>query len=236
MNSRLAGIRASFNGIDGFLVTDINNVRYFTGFSGSSGFLLITKTANFFVTDFRYKEQAGCEVEGWDIVIEKEKRAKTVSALAKKLGINRLGFEASVSYGFFDALSKKGIVLKPFKDFIERRRSVKEDREKALIKEAVRRAESAFLAVKPYIKTGAKEKRLARMLEENLKRGGCKCIPFDIIVASGKNSSMPHARPSEKRLEAGDLVVIDWGGEADGYFSDMTRTLLIEGKNINKKR
>ena len=131
--------------------------------------------------------------------------------LAKKLGINRLGFESSVSYGFFDALSKKGLVLKPFKYFIEKLRSVKEDREKALIKEAVRRAESAFLAVKPYIKAGAKEKRLARMLEENLKREGCKCIPFDIIVASGRNSSMPHAKPSEKRLEAGDLVVIDWG-------------------------
>ena len=236
MNSRLAGIRASFKGIDGLLVTDINNVRYFTGFRGSSGFLLITKTANFFVTDFRYKEQAGCEVKGWDIVIEKEKRAKTVSALAKKLGINRLGFESSVSYGFFDALSKKGIVLKPFKDFIERLRSVKEDREKALIKEAVRRAESAFLAVKPYIKTGAKEKRLAMMLEENLKREGCKCIPFDIIVASGRNSSMPHAKPSEKRLDTGDLVVIDWGGEAEGYFSDMTRTLLIRGSDIGKKK
>ncbi|MFH1014656.1 MAG: aminopeptidase P family N-terminal domain-containing protein, partial [Nitrospirota bacterium] len=87
MNSRLASIRAFFKGIDGFLVTDINNVRYFTGFRGSSGFLLITKAANFFVTDFRYKEQAGCEVKGWDIVIEKEKRARTVSVLAKKLGI-----------------------------------------------------------------------------------------------------------------------------------------------------
>ncbi|RJQ39833.1 MAG: aminopeptidase P family protein [Nitrospiraceae bacterium] len=236
MNSRLAGIRTSFKGIDGFLVTDINNVRYFTGFSGSSGFLLITRTANFFVTDFRYKEQAGCEVKGWDIVIEKEKRAKTVSALAKKLGIKKVGFESSVSYGFFDALSKKGIVLKPFKDFIERLRAVKEEREKALIKEAVRRAESAFLAVKPYIRTGAKEKRLAVMLEENLKREGCKCVPFDIIIASGRNSSMPHARPSEKKLEAGDLVVIDWGGEAGGYFSDMTRTLLIRGSDTWEKR
>ena len=87
-----------------------------------------------------------------------------------------------------------------------------------MIKEAVRRAESAFLAVKPYIKAGAKEKRLAMMLEENLKREGCKCIPFDIIVASGRNSSMPHARPSEKRLEAGDLVVIDWGERQEVIF------------------
>ena len=73
------------------------------------------------------------------------------------------------------------------------------------------------------------------MLEENLKREGCKCIPFDIIVASGRNSSMPHAKPSEKRLDTGDLVVIDWGGEAEGYFSDMTRTLLIRGSDIGKK-
>ncbi|MDP2277509.1 MAG: M24 family metallopeptidase, partial [Nitrospirota bacterium] len=94
----------------------------------------------------------------------------------------------------------------------------------------------AFLAVKPYIKTGAKEKRLAMMLEENLKREGCKCIPFDIIVASGRNSSMPHAKPSEKRLDTGDLVVIDWGGEAGGYFSDMTRTLLMRGDDTGKKK
>ena len=86
MNSRLAGIRASFKGIDGLLVTDINNVRYFTGFRGSSGFLLITKTANFFVTDFRYKEQAGCEVKGWDIVIEKEKEPRPSLRLPKSLG------------------------------------------------------------------------------------------------------------------------------------------------------
>jgi len=236
VNSRLDGIRASFKGIDGFLTTDIDNIRYLTGFRGSSGFLLITKTANFFVTDFRYKEQAESDVKGWDIVIEKEKRAIAVSALAKKLGINRLGFESSVSYGFFDALSKKGIVLKPFKDFIERLRAVKNKREKLLIKEAVRRAESAFLELKPYIKRGAKENRIAAMLEENLKKKGCRSIPFDTIIASGRNSSMPHARPSEKRLNAGDLVVIDWGGEAEGYFSDMTRTLLMKGSDIGKKK
>jgi len=236
VNPKLAAIRKSFKGIDALLVTDINNVRYLTGFGGSSGFLLITKKENFFLTDFRYKEQARREVKAWDILVEKGKRAGTVSILAKKLGIRKLGFESSVSYGFFDSLSKKGLALKPVRDLVGRLRIVKDEREKVAIKEAVRRAESAFLEVKPYIKKGVRENEIARMLEERLKRKGCKTLPFAIIVASGRNSAMPHARPSEKKLNAGDLVVIDWGGEAEGYFSDMTRTLLVKGADIGQKK
>ncbi len=236
MNLRLAGIRQSFQGIEGFLVTDMNNIRYLTGFTGSSGFLLITKARNIFVTDFRYKEQARTETSGWDIVIEKGERPKTVSTLSRKLGIKRLGFEMSVSYEFFRRLSKRDLILRPFRNTIERLRAVKDDEEIELIKEAVTRAESAFFDVKPYIRKGIKENKIAMMFEERLKKRGCRHIPFDIIVASGKNSSMPHARPSEKMLDAGDLVVIDWGGEAGGYFSDMTRTLLIRGANTGKKK
>ncbi|MBI4690804.1 MAG: aminopeptidase P family protein [Nitrospirae bacterium] len=217
-------------------MTDLINIRYLTGFTGSSGFLLITKSRNIFITDFRYKEQSQKEISGWDIFIEKGERTKTVSNLAQRLEIKRLGFEASVSYGFFSSLSKKGFVLRPLKNIIEKLRAVKEDEEIRLIKEAVRRAESAFLEVKPHIKIGAKENKIAMMLEERLKKKGCNRIPFDIIVVSGRNSSMPHARSSEKRLDAGDPVIIDWGGEAGGYFSDMTRTLLIKGPNIDKKK
>lgn len=233
---QLSTILNAHKGTDGFLVTDISNVRYLTGFTGSSAFLLITSTKNIFITDFRYKEQAEVEVKEWDINIEKTRSLEAISRLLRKLGIKRLGFETSVSYSVFSTLSKRKIILRPSENIIEKLRAVKEAKEIKLIKEAITRAESAFIEVKPYIRRDIKENKIALMLEERLKKKGCKRIPFDIIVASGKNSSMPHARPSEKKLNAGDLVVIDWGGEAEGYFSDMTRTLLIKGEGISKKK
>ena len=222
--------------IDGFLVTDINNIRYLTGFSGSSGFLLITRRENIFATDFRYKEQSENEVKGWDIVMEKGDRIKTIQRLSQLTGIKKLGLESTVPYEFFRRLSRRGFSLNVFERFIEKFREIKDALEINLIREAVRRAETAFLEVKPYIKKGARENAIALRLEERLKKKGCRNIPFDIIVASGPQSAMPHAKPTEKKLNAGDFVIIDWGGEADGYFSDITRTLLVKGTQVLRKK
>jgi len=236
-SSRLTKLRKSFEkkGIDGFLVTDINNIRYLIGFSGSSGLLLITKKENIFVTDFRYKEQSKREVRGWDIVIQKGEAIKTIKDLSQRIGIKKLGFESSASYEFFKRLSKD-VNLKAFKGLVERLRVIKDAFEINSIREAIRRAEAAFLKVRPYIKRGVKEKTIALRLEEGLKKNGCRYVPFNIIVASGLNSAMPHAKPTERKLNNGDLIIIDWGGEANGYLSDMTRTLLIKGESFNKKK
>jgi Xaa-Pro aminopeptidase len=215
--------------LDGLLVTDINNVRYMTGFSGTSGFALITGTKAFFVTDFRYRDQAAEEVKGWIIIMEKGKRIRTIQELSRRNSISRLGFESSVSYNFYEKLSRTGMGLHPLEQVVEKLRARKDKFEINAIKEAVRRAEAAFLDVKPYIKCGTRERSVALRLEESLKKRGCRRIPFDVIVASGPNSAMPHARQTEKKLIKGDLLVIDWGGEADGYFSDMTRTFLMKG-------
>jgi Xaa-Pro aminopeptidase len=126
--------------------------------------------------------------------------------------------------------------LNAFEGLIERLREIKDAIEINLIKEAVRRAETAFLKVKPYIRQGIRERAIALRFEEILKKNGCRHIPFDVIVASGPNSAMPHAKPTERKLNKSDLIIIDWGGEADGYFSDMTRTLLVKGDNVSKKR
>jgi Xaa-Pro aminopeptidase len=236
--SRLDRVRESFKrkGIDGFLVTDIHNVRYLTGFTGSSAFLLITKIENIFITDFRYKEQAGKEVHGWDFFIQKEGVVTVIKNLSRKTGIKNLGFESSVSYDFFTALSRD-INLKAVRSLIERLRQMKDIHEISSIREAIRRAESAFLEVKPYIRPGVRERSLALRLENGLKKKGCGHLPFDVIVASGPNSAMPHSKPTERKFTKGDLIIIDWGGEADGYFSDMTRTLLIDnGNNIIQKK
>lgn len=222
--------------LDGFLVTDINNVRYLTGFSGTSGFALITGKETFFVTDFRYREQSAAEVKGWDIVIEKGKRIRTIQDLSKKNGVSRLGFESSVSYQFYERLSRTGPGLQAVEGLVEKLRERKNESEINSIKEAAGRAEAAFLDVKPYIRCGTRELSVALRLDERLKKRGCRRVPFDVIVASGPNSVMPHARPTERKLMKGDLVVIDWGGEADGYFSDMTRTFLMKGDPRSGKK
>jgi Xaa-Pro aminopeptidase len=237
--SVLTNIRESLKrkGLSGFLVTDIINVRYCTGFSGSSGFLFITAQENFFVTDFRYQEQSAQEVSGWEIAIEKGNRVKTIQNLYKRTGIKKLGIESSVSYSFFRKLSEAGLVLHDLEGLVEKIREIKTDTEIIVIQEAVRRAEKAFLDIKPHIREGAREQSIALRLEERLKKNGCRKAAFDIIVASGPNSALPHAKPTEKKIGPGDLVIIDWGGEADGYFSDMTRTLLVKGgEHLSKKK
>jgi Xaa-Pro aminopeptidase len=223
-------------GIDGILISHITNVRYITGFSGSSGCLLITKKNKIFCTDCRYEEQAKQEIEDFDIFIEKEGRPKEVVERAKSLGIKTLGFESTASYQFYRSLLRKGIKIKAVSNFIEDLRKIKDAHELVMIEKAVARAENAFLEVKDAIRPGSTERQIALRLEEKLKKEGCSSIPFDIIVASGRNSALPHAKPTEKKIKPGDLVVIDWGGEAGGYFSDMTRSFLIKGKGISRKK
>ncbi|MEW6571102.1 MAG: Xaa-Pro peptidase family protein [Nitrospirota bacterium] len=234
---RLEKLRDSFRKkAGGFLVFNLQNIRYLTGFSGSSGFLLTTIKRNFFVTDFRYKEQAEKEVKDWEIVVEKGNRIKIIEELSQKSGIRRLGFESSLSYHFYNKLRVTRLHLHAFNGLVEKLREIKDTEEIRAIREAIRRAERSFHEVKPFIKRGVRECSVALRLEEKLKKNGSGHIPFDIIVASGANSAMPHARPTEKKINPGDLVIIDWGAEADGYFSDMTRTILIKGDNLKKKK
>jgi Xaa-Pro aminopeptidase len=163
--------------------------------------------------------------------------AEAVKKLSRKMEIKKLGLESSVSYDFFRRVSRGDLTVKAFKGLIERLRMVKDALEIDSIRKAIGRAEAAFLGVKPYIKGGVRERAIALRLEERLKKKGCRHIPFEIIVASGPNSALPHARPTERKLEKGDLVIVDWGGESNGYFSDMTRTFLIEGgKHRSEKK
>lgn len=221
--------------MDGFLVTNIKNIRYISGFTGTSSFVIITRDKGLFYTDFRYKEQAHKEVKDFEVGIENGKRINLIQSIVKRFAIKSLGFEKSISYEFYELLKKLPITLMPKKNLVEDLRKIKREEEINSIKEAAKRAEKAFLNVKPKIKAGVKERTIALRLEAELKKAGCRSIPFDIIVASGKNSSMPHARPTEKKIEKGDFVIIDWGGEADGYYSDMTRTFLIKGKDLSEK-
>lgn len=223
--------------LGGMLVTDLTNVRYLCGFTGSSGFLIATPGDALFVTDFRYQEQAGDEVRGCPVRIEYSERSRELKNICKEYGIRRLGFEDHhVAYAFYRKLLRQKIPVRPVSHLVESFRVVKSDSEFLCIRKAVRRAEAAFRRLLPSVRTGVTERYLARKLEDLLKEQGCKRVPFDIIVASGPASALPHAKPTPRRLRKGDFVMFDWGGECDGYYSDMTRTVLIKGRDLVRQK
>lgn len=233
---RLKSLRRRLRAVDAFLVTDMQNVRWLTGFTGSAGYVLITRNENFLVTDFRYEEQSRREVEGWEVVIEKREMASALRRMGKKLGIRTLAVEDTISLGFAESIKSSFREIKPVKQAVEKLRAVKDKEEIAEIKRAVRIAETAFRKIKPYIKSGVAENVIALRLEERLRKEGSEGLPFDIIVAAGDNSAMPHAKPTSRRLKPGDLVIIDWCARSGGYCSDMTRTFLLRGKGLARKK
>lgn len=237
LTERLSALREKLTSlkVDGILITNLPNLRYLTGFTGSSGFSIITKTDAIFVTDFRYQEQAREEVKGFDIRVENIERAMEVRDIVDELKIRHLGFEGdNVTYWFYVTMMRSGIRLKPLRYTVESLRMIKSDHEVSYIKMAIKRAEKAFERLKPHIKSGITEIELSRRLEDLLKDEGCERLPFEVIVASGPRSALPHARPTSRALRKGDILLIDWGGEYEGYYSDMTRTVLIGDSDISK--
>lgn len=223
------------SGVDGALITDRNNVRYLSGFTGSSGFLIITKGHSIFVTDFRYKEQAKIETKGCKIKIESSEKTDAVKKIADEYGIKKLGFEAhSVSYHIYRSLRRKGLKLRALTNTVGDMRLIKSRKELSCIKTAVRRAENAFRKLLPFIKPGTSEQKLAVRLEGLLKEEGCKILPFEVIVASGQRSALPHAKPTSRVIKKGDIILFDWGGESEGYYSDMTRMVAVKGRHTEK--
>ncbi|RJQ21483.1 MAG: aminopeptidase P family protein [Nitrospiraceae bacterium] len=223
--------------VDAILITDLLNVKYLTGFTGSAGYALVTPKEAVFVTDFRYQEQSRQEVKGFKIRIERGERAGEIKDLLEELGVKKPGFEDHhVTYGFYKKLLMKKIRLKPLTGTVESLRIVKSPVELDYISKAVKRAERAFRRLRPFIKAGTTERKLALKLEELLKEEGCKTLPFEVIVASGFQAALPHARPTSRVIKEGDPIVFDWGGEYEGYYSDMTRTVIIKGKDISRQR
>ncbi|TNF52413.1 aminopeptidase P family protein [bacterium] len=223
-------------GVDAFLVTDLRNIRYLTGFTGTSAFMIITGRQSLFFTDFRYQEQAKIEVQGSSIKIERAERPDTIKEVVERHGIKKLGFESHhVSYQMYRKLLRKGIKLKALTDTVEGMRLQRTPDEFTFIKTAIQRAENAFRKLQPYIRVGTSEQKLAIKFEDLLKKEGCKTVPFGVIVASGPSSALPHAQPTSRIIKKGDIVLFDWGGECNGYYSDITRAVAIEGRHLKKQ-
>jgi len=219
--------------LDALLITDIKNIRYLTNFSGSSGFLFITEGRVILVTDFRYKGQAEEEVGDLELRIENGRMPDAVARLTEEVGSKRVGFEAqTLSFELYKKISERlnGVELKPTTSFIEDMRIVKEAMEITSIRRSIEIAEGAFNTLLKTLRPGMIERDIAIALEYELRKRGSGPIPFDIIVASGERSALPHATSSKRSLKDGDLLIIDWGAQVDGYNSDITRTFIVGDK------
>ncbi len=211
---------------EAFLITNLKNIEYLTGFRGSFSIALLTWKGCYLFVDFRYIEQAKKEATG-EIIFFKDSWIDILNKLIDEMQIKKLSFEVTCTYDTFLKLKDKTkLELIPEHYVIEHIRAVKEEEEINNIKEAIKIAENALLQTKHLIKEGIAEKAIARTIENIIKEQS-DTLPFPVIVASGQNSSMPHWRHSSRTLKKGDFVIIDWGAEYKGYFCDMTRTFII---------
>ncbi|WLR49747.1 Xaa-Pro peptidase family protein [Bacillus tianshenii] len=229
--NQLTKLREQFAklGIDGMLITSDKNRRYMTGFTGSAGVVLITEEKSAFVTDFRYMEQANDQVKGYDIVQHKGPIPEEIARLAKEMGIKKLGFEQDhMSFSQYRTYEEVvGTDIVPVSGAVEKLRLIKSEEELTIIKDAVKIADKAFEHILTFIRPGVTELEVSNELEFFMRKQGASSSSFDIIVASGYRSALPHGVASDKRIESGELVTLDFGAYYKGYASDITRTIAV---------
>jgi len=215
--------------LDGFLFTSLENIRYLSGFTGSDAAVILTEKESFFLTDSRYWIQAEQEVKGAEIVRYK-KKPDGIASLFSSLKLKAIGFEAAfLTVSFHRALSKRleeGTRLHPMEEEIKLLRMVKDEEELALMRKAIQISSDAFQHALKTLKEGTLEEEIAFEMEFHMKRNGADALGFDIIVASGKRSALPHGRASQKRVERGDFILFDFGSRFQGYHSDETCTVI----------
>jgi Xaa-Pro aminopeptidase len=217
--------------LEALIITQPENRRYLSGYTGSEGALFLTQDKAMLVTDFRYTEQAGREAPGFDIVEASPALVgKELGHLAASDSARRVGFESQqVSYDQYQEWSStvKGIELVPLKDTVESLRQIKDEGELDLIRQAAAIGDGAIAHIRLFIKPGTTEKEVAWELESYMRTHGAEAPAFDIIVGSGPNGAMAHATVSDRVIQEGEPIVIDLGARVEGYNSDLTRTLFL---------
>ena len=237
VEGRIPRLRAALAdaGCDALLVTNLVNIRYLTGFTGSAALLLVRPDDLVFVSDGRYRDQSAMELGQAGV----EARIRIgLSAGGQKeylqeetAGVARLGLEASsvtwAAQRRYDGEWFPEAELVPTEGLVEELRKVKDAGEVERMAEAARIADEALARVRHRLADGPTEEEFALELDFEMRKGGATGPSFETIVASGPNGAKPHHRPSARRIEAGELVVVDFGAIVDGYCSDMTRTLCV---------
>lgn len=223
------------------LVTGAAARRYLTGFSSSAGVVVVTPSGGFFFTDFRYIEKAQKTVKSCTVV-ESKKTAEQVGELLKNLGVKNLLVETrNLTLSDLSNWQTKLPEIEISKEDtldqqLMRMRAVKEEAELQNIRAAQSITDAAFSHILTVIKEGKTEREIALELEFFLRKNGSEGVAFDTIAVSGKNSSLPHGVPTEKPLQKGDFLTMDFGAVVNGYCSDMTRTVAIGAVDEEQKR
>lgn len=235
LRARLAGGEAA---VDGLLVTSLTNIRYLTGFTGSAGLLVVGEGGATLITDGRYGEQSAEQLGAAGVTADIEvvggaQQAGAARGAADRLGIARLGLEAAhVTWATQRSYAEDafaGVELVPTLRRVEALRRVKDPGELARIARASAVADEALARVRPTLTDGIREADFALELDAMMRRLGATGPSFETIVAAGPNAAMPHHRPGSRVIGRDEPVVIDFGASVDGYASDMTRTVWVDG-------
>lgn len=217
------------------IVTNLLNIRYLSGFSGSSGTLLVLEESAILLTDSRYMEQAKQEVAGYCEIIQHSSNIyDDIKNHTAKYKI--IGFEANhMKVEDFELLKEKLINKEWIPIKLDKLRMIKDETEIGYITQAVDIADKSFSQLLPKLDIGMTELEAATLLEFQLRKNGAEGTSFKTIVVSGERSALPHGQPTDRKFAKGDLVTFDFGAVYNGYCSDMTRTIVF-GKADNKQK
>jgi Xaa-Pro aminopeptidase len=229
--SRMQTLRENFSGdqVDGILFSNMNNIRYLTGFTGSEGFLAVSAKRALLLVDGRYTTQAASEVQNIS-VIQYANKIQGIQQAIGDLRLKKIGFEASfMTVDMYQDLTKKfqKEKLVPLGDALRLLRACKDQQEIIVMKKAAAIASAAIASLAGMIKPGWTEQEAALELEMIARRSGAEQLAFETIIASGENAALPHAKPTNRKIKKGDFVVIDFGVKYQGYCSDETCTFAI---------
>jgi Xaa-Pro aminopeptidase len=236
LDGRLLGLRAHLadERLDALLVTSVVNVAYLTGLRASAAALIVTRDRARLVTDFRYREAARQRMNAGDapsdleLEIVEHTYDQTIAEVIRRVGLRTIGVEAAhLTVKRFNWLQNElagAVTLEPSDRQVERLRILKDEAEIMTMREAARRLSAVAQEVWSAVAPGRTERAVAADIDAALLRGGFDRPAFETIVASGPNSALPHARPTARRLERGEPVLLDFGGVYDGYSVDLTRT------------
>ena len=234
LRSRLPRLRTP-----GFAVTSLTNVRYLSGYTGSSAALVITRDDAVIVSDFRYRTQIAEECPGYEYVESPRSLLTGIADVAKQSRVRRLAIESThLTLAQHQELQKRvgKVTLVPTKQVVEKLRQVKALQEIAAIREAARITDAAYAFALTRLHPSITERELAFEIEAFMRRSGAEEVAFPPIVASGPRSALPHARPTDKRIERGNLVTFDLGARYRGYCADLTRTVCVGAATARQKK
>jgi len=211
-----------------FVTNDVSR-RYLSGFTGTSGYLVITMQEAILFTDFRYREQAPQQATGYRVVEHQADAGATIAQTLQEIGVSQIAFEQhDVSYADYLAYKGKlGIPMVPAERLVEQLRMVKDEQELERFQLACDLVDRTYEHMLTFIRPGMTELAVATELEIYMRKHGADAPSFTTIVASGWRASLPHGTATDKVLEEGDFVTLDFGAYMNGYCSDITRTVVL---------